>query len=236
MLVLDGGHPVGIVTRSDRPGVPGAVLMATWTTAEHGLRNAGHPCRPGARPGRPAPSSRRSTRPPPTRRPVSGVHRGYEYSRSANPTRTALERCLGALEGATHGSAFSSGLAAEDAVLRLLDPGDHVVVGDNVYGGTHRLLAQVHARAGSTSAPAAMEDIAAVAAALRPSDPDALGRDAIEPAAAHRRHRGAGRARPCPRAPCWWWTTPSPRRTSSSRCARRRHRRALHHQVPGRPQ
>jgi cystathionine gamma-synthase len=98
-----------------------------------------------------------------------GVHRGYEYSRSANPTRTALERCLSALEGATSGSAFSSGLAAEDAVLRLLEPGDHVVVGNNVYGGTHRLLAQVHARAGIDFSTTEMEDAGAVAAAFNPS-------------------------------------------------------------------
>lgn len=73
-----------------------------------------------------------------------GVHQGYEYSRSGNPTRTALERCVASLEGAAHGLAFSSGLAAEDAVLRLLDPGDHVVLNKDAYGGTYRLIAQVH--------------------------------------------------------------------------------------------
>jgi cystathionine gamma-synthase len=98
-----------------------------------------------------------------------GIHRGYEYSRSANPTRTALERCLSTLEGATHGSAFSSGLAAEDAVLRLLEPGDHVVVGDNLYGGTHRLLARVHGRSGIEFGTVDMEDTAAVAAGFRPA-------------------------------------------------------------------
>ena len=71
--------------------------------------------------------------------------RRYEYSRSANPTRTALESCLADLEGVTFGSAFASGLAAEDAVLRCLEPGDHVIVGDELYGGTYRLLDQVHA-------------------------------------------------------------------------------------------
>ena len=82
------------------------------------------PSTPASRPiPRPAPSSPRSTRPP--RSPSRGVgeHQGYEYSRSGNPTRTALETCLAALEGAAHGSAFASGLAAEDAVLRLLEPG-----------------------------------------------------------------------------------------------------------------
>ena len=73
-----------------------------------------------------------------------GKHRGYEYSRSGNPTRTALERCVASLEGAQHGLAFASGLAAEDAVLRLLDPGDHVVLLPDAYGGTFRLIDKVH--------------------------------------------------------------------------------------------
>src|ERR1039458_1791761 len=62
-----------------------------------------------------------------------GLHQGYEYSRSANPTRTALETCLAALEGANNGAAFASGLAAVDAVLRCLAPGDHVLIGNDVY-------------------------------------------------------------------------------------------------------
>ena len=69
-----------------------------------------------------------------------GEHQGYDYSRSGNPTRTALEACLAALEGAAYGSAFSSGMAAEDTILRLLDPGDHVLLGSDFYGGTYRLL------------------------------------------------------------------------------------------------
>ncbi|HWC68380.1 MAG TPA: cystathionine gamma-synthase [Acidimicrobiales bacterium] len=73
-----------------------------------------------------------------------GEHRGYEYSRSGNPTRTALETCLAALEGAPHGLAFASGLAAEDAILRLLSPGDRVVLGNDAYGGTFRLIDKVH--------------------------------------------------------------------------------------------
>jgi cystathionine gamma-synthase len=97
-----------------------------------------------------------------------GEHQGYEYSRSGNPTRHALEACVAALEGAAHGSAFASGLAAEDATLRLLDPGDHVIVGDNVYGGTHRLLAQVHARVGIRFTPVRLDDPAAVEAAWQP--------------------------------------------------------------------
>ena len=72
-----------------------------------------------------------------------GEHRGYEYARSANPTRSALERCLASLEQAEHGLAFASGLAAEDAVLRLLQPGDHAVIPNDAYGGTFRLFDKV---------------------------------------------------------------------------------------------
>jgi len=94
---------------------------------------------------------------------------GYEYSRSGNPTRTALEVCLAALEGATYGRAFSSGLAAEDAILRLLKPGDHVLIGNDVYGGTYRLLSQVHARAGVHFTTVALENPSEVMAAWQPS-------------------------------------------------------------------
>src|SRR5258707_7925031 len=69
-----------------------------------------------------------------------GKHKGYEYSRSSNPTRTALETCLAALEGGERGLAFSSGLAATTAVLSILRPGDEVVAASDLYGGTYRLL------------------------------------------------------------------------------------------------
>jgi cystathionine gamma-synthase len=98
-----------------------------------------------------------------------GAHQGYEYSRSGNPTRTALESCLAALEGAAYGSAFASGLAAEDAILRTLRPGDHVLIGDDVYGGTYRLLAQVHAPSGVRFTSVALGDPASVLAAWQPS-------------------------------------------------------------------
>jgi cystathionine gamma-synthase len=77
-----------------------------------------------------------------------GEHQGFDYSRSGNPTRAALETCLASLEQAAHGVAFASGLAAEDAVLRLLDPGDHAVIPDDAYGGTYRLFDKVWAPAG----------------------------------------------------------------------------------------
>jgi cystathionine gamma-synthase len=87
-----------------------------------------------------------------------GEHQGYDYSRSGNPTRTALEHCLAGLEGAAHGSAFASGLAAEDAILRLLNPGDHVLIGNDFYGGTYRLLSQVHTRFGLGCTPVALNE------------------------------------------------------------------------------
>lgn len=72
-----------------------------------------------------------------------GVNKGYEYARTKNPTRTALERNIAALEGAKHGFAFASGMAAIDTTLRLLKSGDHVILGDNTYGGTFRLFDRI---------------------------------------------------------------------------------------------
>src|SRR6266568_2491367 len=72
-----------------------------------------------------------------------GRHKGYEYARTQNPTREALERNVAALEGGTHGFAFGSGLAALDAILKLFKAGDHIVSGENIYGGSHRLMTRV---------------------------------------------------------------------------------------------
>lgn len=77
-----------------------------------------------------------------------GKHKGYEYSRAANPTRTALENNLAAIENGTHGFAFSSGLAAIDCVLKLLNPGDEVVAGDDLYGGTYRMFTRMFEKYG----------------------------------------------------------------------------------------
>jgi cystathionine gamma-synthase len=98
-----------------------------------------------------------------------GVHRGYEYSRSGNPTRAALEACVASLEGARHGLAFASGLAALDAVLRDLAPGDRVLLSNDAYGGTYRLLARVLDRVGVGLDVADLTDPAAVAAGLTPA-------------------------------------------------------------------
>ncbi|NNE96635.1 MAG: cystathionine gamma-synthase [Acidimicrobiales bacterium] len=77
-----------------------------------------------------------------------GKHSGYEYARTGNPTRTALESALASLEDAAFGVQFASGLAAEDALLRQLSPGDHVVLGNDAYGGTYRLISKVFGQAG----------------------------------------------------------------------------------------
>jgi cystathionine gamma-synthase len=100
---------------------------------------------------------------------VGGLRGGYEYSRSANPTRTALEECLAALEDGTRGLAFASGLAAEDTLLRTIcGPGDHVVIPDDAYGGTFRLFAKVLARWGVEWTATSLSDPAAVRAAIVP--------------------------------------------------------------------
>ncbi|PQJ75324.1 cystathionine gamma-synthase [Polaribacter gangjinensis] len=77
-----------------------------------------------------------------------GVHQGYEYSRGANPTRTALENSFASIENGTHGLAFSSGLSAIDCVLRLLNPGDEIVAGDDLYGGTYRMFTRLFQKYG----------------------------------------------------------------------------------------
>jgi len=98
-----------------------------------------------------------------------GRHKGYEYGRTQNPTREALERAVASLEGGTHGFAFGSGLAALDAVLKLLSAGDHVVSGENIYGGSHRLMERVYSRFGLTFSFVDMRDPARVVAAITPS-------------------------------------------------------------------
>ncbi len=101
--------------------------------------------------------------------PAPGEHRGYEYSRTGNPTRSALEANLAALEGAEHGLAFASGMAASDTVLRGLRPGDHLVLGNDAYGGTYRLIARVIAPMGITFSTVDLTDPAALAAAWTPA-------------------------------------------------------------------
>ncbi len=98
-----------------------------------------------------------------------GEHRGYDYSRTINPTRSALEAQLASLEGSEFGSAFASGMAATAAVLNLLAAGDHAVVTDDLYGGTYRLFTRVLERYGLSFTYVDMSDLEAVAAAIRPN-------------------------------------------------------------------
>jgi cystathionine gamma-synthase len=100
---------------------------------------------------------------------VGGLRGGYEYSRSGNPTRTALEECLASLEGGARGLAFASGLAAEDTLLRTVTgPGAHAVIGNDAYGGTYRLFAKVAEPWGLEHTPVDLTDHDAVRAAIRP--------------------------------------------------------------------
>ena len=106
---------------------------------------------------------------------VGGLRGGYEYSRSANPTRTALEECLAAIEGGARAMAFASGLAAEDCLLRtVLGTGDHVVIPNDAYGGTYRLFSKVYERWGVQWTAVDFGDLDAVRAAVQPGRTRAL--------------------------------------------------------------
>lgn len=98
-----------------------------------------------------------------------GVHKGYEYARTQNPTRSALEKNIAALEGAKFGYAFASGMAAIDAVLKLVQAGDHVVLGDNTYGGTYRLFDKVLSRYEVVFDLVDTTDLSALEQAMRPN-------------------------------------------------------------------
>ena len=98
-----------------------------------------------------------------------GKHRGYDYARTGNPTRAALEQCIAALEGGAHGLAFASGMAAEAAIMQLLKPGDHTVATDDLYGGTYRLFRRVLDPMGLTFAFIDGTDLRALERALMPA-------------------------------------------------------------------
>jgi cystathionine gamma-synthase len=101
---------------------------------------------------------------------VGGLRGGFEYSRTGNPTRAALEECLAALEGGRHARAFASGMGATDTALRAMcRPGDHVVIPNDAYGGTFRLIDKVLSHWGVEHTPAALSDVDAVRAAIRPN-------------------------------------------------------------------
>ncbi len=98
-----------------------------------------------------------------------GVHKGYEYARSQNPTRAALEEALAVIEGGQFGLAFSSGVAATDAVIKLLKPGDEVICGNDMYGGTYRLFSKIFLKFGIVFHYVDMTDLNNVAAAVSPA-------------------------------------------------------------------
>ena len=101
---------------------------------------------------------------------VGGLRGGFEYARTANPTRSALESALAAVEEGGHGRAFSSGMAATDCALRaVLRPGDHIVIPDDAYGGTFRLIDKVFSEWGVAHTPVALSDLDAVRAAVTPA-------------------------------------------------------------------
>jgi len=154
---------------------------------------------------------------------VGGLRGGYEYSRSANPTRTALEVCLAALEGGGRAFAFASGLAGQDTMIRaLLKPGDHVVVPTDAYGGTYRLLNKVALPWGVQHTTANISDVDAVRAAITP------GR--------YRRHRGARDRRTCGRSDPGGGQHLCHALPPAAARPRRRRRDALDNQVLRRPQ
>src|SRR3990172_7123717 len=97
-----------------------------------------------------------------------GKTKGYEYARTGNPTRSALQDCLAALEGAAHGLAFASGRAATDTIIRTFSPGDHILVGGDVYGGTFRLFDKEYRRFGLEFSYVDTADLPAVKSALTP--------------------------------------------------------------------
>src|SRR3954447_14433361 len=98
---------------------------------------------------------------------IGGLRNGYEYGRSGNPTRSSLETLLASLEGGVRALSFASGLAAEDALLRAaLRPGDHIVLGSDAYGGTHRLIDRIHSEWGIRNTTVDLADLDAVRAAL----------------------------------------------------------------------
>ena len=102
---------------------------------------------------------------------IGGFRGGYEYGRGGNPTRASLETLIAALEGGKHGLSFASGLAAEDTILRAaLTPGDHIVLGNDVYGGTHRLIERVHGPWGVRNTTVEMSDLRAVERAIIPGE------------------------------------------------------------------
>ena len=227
----------GTLFRADHGEWRDRTVLPLRAQGEDGIRDAGDSRGPGARPtNRRRDDADLSRRRRMCRMASARPREGYEYSRTKNPTRLALETCLAALEGSRHGLAFASGMAATDAVLRLLDGGAHVVAGNDVYGGTFRLFDKVLRRYGLDFDFVDTTDPENVAEALTsrtrlvwletPTNPLLAVTDiraVAEIVHAHPSHATPGRGQHLRHAiPA----TPTG--------ARGRHRRALHDQVPGR--
>jgi len=114
-----------------------------------------------------------------------GVNKGFEYARSQNPTRQALEEAFAKIEGGHYGLAFSSGVAATDAVLRLLSPGDEVICGNDMYGGTYRLFTKVYERFGLKFHYVNTQEVGQIEAAINERTPADLDRNTDQPADEH---------------------------------------------------
>lgn len=128
---------------------------------------------------------------------IGGFRGGYEYARSANPTRDSLQTLLADLEGGSHAFSFASGLAAEDALLRsVLRPGSRIVMGNDVYGGTHRLVNRLHVPWGVVLETVEMTDLDAVRAAVRPGETAVLWVETPATPDEDQRRHGARRDRP----------------------------------------
>ena len=165
-----------------------------------------------------------------------GKNKGYDYSRVANPTRTALESALASLEGAEHGLAFSSGLGATTTIMHLVDPGERVVLIADVYGGVYRMTSKVYEPKGYSFTYVPADEFDDNLASHLGDDVRArLGGDAVEPAPQHRRHparrrRRAHSGRDSRRRQHIRHAVPP-----AAARARRRPRRALDDEVPRRP-
>ena len=149
--------------------------------------------------------------------PGAGQWGPFDYSRSGNPTRKALETTLASLESGTGALAFSSGMAATHGVTMLLGQGDHVVAGSDIYGGTYRLLHKIVDRAGIEVTLAPSTGPCGPGSGHPAADPTGLDREPRQPAVVDQRHRGLRRAGPCATGPCWASIRPSPRPCSPGR-------------------
>ena len=141
----------------------------------------------------------------------------YEYGRTHNPTRTALQEVVASLEGAAWGLAYASGLAGTQNISYLLAPGDHIVLTDDAYGGTHRFVAKVISRYGIDYTLVDMSDLEQVRAAIRPETRLIWAETPTNPYLKIVDIRGRGRSRFEITRRCWWSTTPSPRRICRTR-------------------